>query len=71
MRILTWLTSRADRAAVTGARKAALATPRHRTLTPAGVAMLEAIAADGGGHSPGCHAVHAPCLARRILEETR
>lgn len=71
MGLVSWFTHHADQAAVTGARKAALTTPRHRTLTPAGVAMLEAIAADGGGHSPGCHAVHAPCLARRILEETR
>ena len=71
MGIPSWLIRHADKAAVTGARKAALATPRHRKLTPAAVAMLEAIAADGGGHSPGCHAVHAPCLARRVLEEIR
>lgn len=71
MGLLSWFTRHADEAAVTGAQKAALATPRHRTLTPAGVALLEAVQSTEPGHWPGCHTEHAPCLARRVLEEIR
>lgn len=72
MRILTrWFIRRADKAAVTGARKAALTTVRPRTLTPAGVALLEAVQSTDGEHWPGCHTQHAACLARRVLEEIR
>ena len=72
MRILTrWFIRRADKAAVTGARKAALTTVRRRTLTPAGVALLEAVQSTDGEHWPGCHTEHAACLARRVLEEIR
>lgn len=71
MGLLSWLTRHADDTAVTGARKAALTTVRRRTLTPAGVAMLEAVQSKDPGHWPGCHTEHAPCLARRVLEEIR
>jgi hypothetical protein len=72
MRILTrWFIRRADKAAVTGARKAALTTVRRRTLTPAGMALLEAVQSTEPGHWPGCHTEHAACLARRVLEEIR
>ena len=71
MSILTWFTRHADNAAATGARKAALTTVRPRTLTPAGLALLEAVQSTDGEHWPGCHTQHAACLARRVLEEIR
>ena len=42
-----------------------------RTLTPAGMALLEAVQSTDGEHWPGCHTQHAACLARRVLEEIR
>lgn len=71
MGILSWFTSRSDKAAVTGAQRAALTTVRPRTLTPAGMALLEAVQSTDGEHWPGCHTEHAACLARRVLEEIR
>lgn len=71
MGIPSWLIRHADSAAVTGAQKAALTTPRHRTLTPDGLALLEAVQSTDGEHWPGCHTQHAACLARRVLEEIR
>ena len=71
MGLVSWFTHHADQAAVTGARKAALTTVRPRTLTPAGMALLEAVQATDGEHWPGCHTQHAACLARRVLEEIR
>jgi len=71
MGIPSWLIRHADKAAVTGAQRAALTTVRPRTLTPAGVALLEAVQSTEPGHWPGCHREHAACLARRVLEETR
>ena len=49
----------------------ALTTVRPRTLTPAGMALLEAVQSTDGEHWPGCHTQHAACLARRVLEEIR
>ncbi|MBP9836171.1 MAG: hypothetical protein KBC93_17960 [Candidatus Microthrix sp.] len=71
MGVLSWLTRHADNAAATGAQRAALTTVRPRTLTPAGVALLEAVQSTEPGHWPGCHREHAACLARRVLEEIR